>query len=221
MNSPSRVIASILTTCVLLAAMLVRADSLAAPEQIDRYHGAVAEAVERVPYRWNGWVGRDIPTPPAAQRLLRPNALLSRAYTHTETGAQCHVLVVHCRDTRDMLGHFPPVCYPAHGWLDRTSSIAPPDDPRLRIYRFERRGRDDTEAIIVRNFFVLPGAGRAPDMDTLRSSDELRSRRVLGAAQIQMVFDTALSPEDRAKTADSFESLLSPVIQRVQDWPTP
>jgi len=25
-------------------------------------------------------------------------------------------MIVHCGDVRDMIGHYPPVCYPANGW---------------------------------------------------------------------------------------------------------
>ena len=41
---------------------------------------SVAFAFERAPHRLGPWVGKDVELPPAAAKLLRPNAILSRRF---------------------------------------------------------------------------------------------------------------------------------------------
>jgi len=219
--SASRLIPILLTASVLIIGTVARTESGPDTERVEAYHAKIAAKLEAMPYRWEGWVGQDIETPPAAQRLLRPNALFSRSYRHSETGDQCHVLVVHCRDTRDMVGHYPPVCYPAHGWADRSAQLDGGAPGRVvRNYRFERLTRNRTEAIVVRNFFSVPEEGRLPDMESVRSIDEYRGRRVLGAAQVQMVFGGGMSESERREAAASFERMLEPALEAIQDWST-
>ena len=62
--------------------------------------------------------------PPEAQELLRPNAIFSRRFQRPgEIGV--HVLVVHCSDARDMIGHYPPICYPSSGWVSTITGNRP------------------------------------------------------------------------------------------------
>ena len=68
------------------------------------------------------WVGKEVPPAKEAVRLLKPNCIISREYTDTRSNDRygsrnCSVLIVQCRDSRDMVGHYPENCYPHIGEL--------------------------------------------------------------------------------------------------------
>ncbi|MDY7108295.1 MAG: exosortase-associated EpsI family protein, partial [Planctomycetota bacterium] len=92
----------------------------------------IAAAMEGVPFFVGDWVGEDEAVPREAQKLLRPNAILSRRYRRPG-GTWLHLLVVHCSDARDMLGHYPPICYPSAGWV-----AIPPPDPDVHVILDDR-----------------------------------------------------------------------------------
>jgi len=85
------------------------------PHEADEFHRAAAIAVAGIPVRIGSWNGTDYPLPPSAIELLRPNATLNRVYTNN-MGREVGFLLVQCRDSRDMLGHYPPICYKGQGW---------------------------------------------------------------------------------------------------------
>ena len=109
------------TVIVLLALLGDRMFLRMSPVQTDEYHASVKAAVEAVPTVVGSWVGIDTPVPEAAVRMLHPNIILSRRYQNLSTNETLTVLLVHVRDARDVLGHYPPVCYPGQGWRARAS----------------------------------------------------------------------------------------------------
>ena len=102
-----------LVLCCMLAFGRIDPESLTG---IDEYHEKVASAIDAIPYRVGNWIGTDIEAPREAVKLLRPNRLLQREFVDPSTRERFNVLVVHCGSLDDMLGHYPPICYPAHGW---------------------------------------------------------------------------------------------------------
>lgn len=167
------------------------------PEDARAFHKQVEASLDAVPYRIGPWEGTDIPRPPAAQALLRPNAWLSRSFRDSAGDRQASLLVVQCRDTRDMQGHYPPVCYPANGWEaanQPTDEDVPLDGTpiRLRRYEFARRGFDRQAQVVIYSFFILPGKGFALDMDTVRQEAADYRTRSFGAAQVQVVMDAGM-----------------------------
>lgn len=216
----SRVIAQLATLLVLIAGFLLRQQSSMDPVVVEGYHEQIRQAVAELPYRVGDWIGVDVPVPTSAQKLLRPNAIFSRTYRDTRSGEEVSVVLVHCRDTRDMVGHFPPVCYPAHGWTDQTDRKDWSIDSKTRVYAFERKSGEESQGIVVWSFFELPGVGRVADMDALRRLDESRARKTLGAAQVQILFDSEVSPSDQKAAVTRFEAVLQPVLDRVREWPS-
>ena len=104
-----------------LAALLVlpqlgRHESAAGVE-VQARNAEVLTAIDAAPYRIGQWIGEDVAVPPAALEILQTNAILSRRFRHLTSGINANLLVVHCSDARDMQGHYPPVCYPANGWI--------------------------------------------------------------------------------------------------------
>jgi hypothetical protein len=217
----------------LLLPMAAQDAGRSRPPNVDAYHRQVKAAIEKIPPHLGTWVGEDQDVPTAAQKLLRPNIILSRNYTDTLTGAQVSLLIVHCRDPRDMLGHYPPICYPANGdpqsgegaprdWVVRES---PSNDasPSRTIsgmeYVFERQFRDPrgmssvTRTTVVYNFLVVPDhRDTIRDMDALQRAAKDYKRRPYGAAQFQVVFSgednhPVPSREQRDKV---FQALIGP-----------
>lgn len=213
-----RHIPGLLSAALLLAGFAIRAKTALNDDDVKAYHQGVAQAVAQIPYRWGDWVGVDVATPPAALRLLRPNAMLSRRYQNRVTGQVCEVLLVHCSDTRDMLGHFPPVCYPAHGWETRAAIADTSNGRASMVYRFERLQNGQLRAMRITNFISIPGAGRVPDMSGLRRASEARWRHSLGAGQVQIIVDGGMSDIDRSAIVLTFEQMLSPALERIERW---
>jgi hypothetical protein len=217
----------------LLLPMAAQDAGRARPPNVDAYHRQVKAAIEKIPPHLGTWVGEDQEVPTAAQKLLRPNIILSRSYTDTLTGAQVNFLIVHCRDPRDMLGHYPPVCYPANGDPQSGEGKArdwevrerPSDDAATARtisgmeYVFERQFSDPrgvsslTRTTVVYNFLVVPDRRETiRDMDALQRAAKDYQRRAYGAAQFQVVFGgddnhPVLPREQRDKV---FQALIGP-----------
>src|SRR5688572_23609198 len=93
------------------------------------YHALVQAAAAKIPFHIDTWFGTDIPVPPAATKLLKPNVIVSRRYAEMLTGRRVDFLLVQCTDARDIVGHYPPICYVTHGW---TQESAEPRDWEVR-----------------------------------------------------------------------------------------
>lgn len=211
-------LAPIASALALVAMWSIRGISVGPAPDTTAYFAEVAAQIETLPYKIGDWIGTDVEVQPAAVQLLNPNKLLQRRYRNTETGQSAQVLIVHCGNTRDMLGHFPPVCYPAHGWVQLEAHptqvrITETDNPAM-AYRFKRSlGEIETE-MVVTNFFVLPGTVQitAPDMKALNEAAQSLSASALGSAQVQIVTDPELSDKQRAEIVDGFLRALEPMI---------
>lgn len=159
------------------------------------YLAKVRDAVNAVPYQIGGAVGIDQVVSPGAERLLRPNAILQRRYTDPQTGASYGLTIVHCADARDLLDHYPPVCYPAHGWKLTSSKAAEYGraEVRAQVYDFVLRTEaGDTYSRVV-SFFVLPGQSGGPgktadSMDEVDRASRSPTATALGAAHIMISF---------------------------------
>ncbi len=185
---------------------------------IEAYHHRVAEAVEAIPVDIDGWVGQQVPLPQAATNLLRPNALIARNYSNQERGVSATLMIVQCRDTRDMTGHYPPRCYPANGWLEPEHDpvgMVDVDGQEMRFYRFHRVAGHAERDITVYSLFVLPTGEKTVSMvDVRRLSADYRYRRY-GAAQIQVVIDGSVSADDHGWILDEMYKIAVPTIEAV------
>src|SRR4051794_18481280 len=88
------------------------------PREADGFHARAAAAVAQLSKvigsgRSTWYAGKDVPLPDDAGEMLKPNAYLHRVYANLTTGRRVEFLLVQCRYTRDMQGHYPPVCYPS------------------------------------------------------------------------------------------------------------
>jgi hypothetical protein len=223
----------------VLAAMGVEKSGYVKPENTDAYHADIREAIGlqigrisnpegQVPLFIGNWVGHADDIPAAAQQLLRPNAILSRNYVYQIASNRRHrqagLLIVQCRDPRDMLGHYPPVCYKTYGeTLDRTE----PRDWKVgglaipgMAYEFSQSWQGRRSSRVVYNFLIVPGKGIVRDMPELSKASEFYQQRYWGAAQLQLVVPVDRSQpltaeqmeKERAELDQIFEELVGPNV---------
>ncbi len=221
----------------LLAGIVVEQSGHIKPTDVEPYHARAAEAIKAVPYLIGFWYGHDKDVPAAAQKLLRPNAILYRAYSYNEAGAstrrssKASLLIVQCRDSRDMVGHYPPICYRAHGMtperfpgchqrpetgVARQIEIA--QTPiELTEYRFTQLYQGQVSRTTVYNFFIVPGKGVVRDMKGVETAAEDYRQRYYGAAQFQVVFNSLASVDlTPAERDEIFATLMAPNLTLIQ-----
>jgi hypothetical protein len=179
----------------------------------------VAAAVT-VPVHIANWVSADTPIPQGAAALLRPNYTLSRRYTNLTTGLTGNLLIVQCRDARDLIGHYPPVCYPAHGWtmVNRSPLDWHLDGLTLHgtIYLFSSSHLGAKSSMRVFDVMVLPDGQTAPDMDGVYKIARDRRQRFFGAAQIQVTTDSEMPDDSRTAVTDLIFEASKPVIDAIR-----
>jgi hypothetical protein len=191
------------------------------------FHDEIATQTTLLPDKFGDWLVIDKPKPPpAAQQLLRPNAIVTLRLRRESDGLGMTFILVQCRDARDMAGHYPPNCYPAHGWtrtptqgaiqsLAVNSWTIPVEE-----YEFGQASFDADRAIRIFNFFILPGTGFVSDKPAVDRAAENYRMRPFGAAQVQLVFDAALSREQAAIAATEVLGSFSMLIEKLKVDPT-
>ena len=184
------------------------------------FHERVKLAVQAIPMQIGEFAGRDLPIPQGAVALLKPNAMLSRLYTDASTDTHVVFMVVQSRDSRDMRGHCPAVCYPANGWSIDADPPVNLDGKgftiRGREYMLHRTTAGGEEKLFVRSFFVLPNGRTVPDMDDVVAAAKDYRKLSYGAAQVQVVFEPDL---DLGKRDAIFATLMEangPLVRTMQ-----
>jgi len=216
---------AIVVTALLLGGMTAEQMSRRRPGDAEPYHRQVRRFVEHFPVRVGRWSSVDITLPAGALKLLKPNAVLSRRYTDTQTGRAFSLLVIQCRDARDLAGHYPLNCYPASGWsLSRMDGHDWSVDGRTwpgMWYCFEQAIVGQTQVLHVANLLVLPDGRLTRSMGDVYDLAADYTRRFYGAAQVQFVFSGPWSQDDRDQTVALFLKELAPVIDQIRMGVTP
>ena len=219
----------------LLAGLVAEKSQDVKPQDVEPFHARARDAIRMIPYvvEQGRWTGKDQPLPTAAQKLLRPNEWVYRTYEDNQrsefpAGGRERVaslLIVQCRDSRDMLGHYPPRCYRSHGMEQKAAEPRNWKVGNMYIpgieYTFEQKRVGQTYRTIVYNFFVVPGSRNAPplrrDMDAVRAAAEDYQQRHYGAAQFQVVFQGLTSADlPRGERDDIFRTLIEPTIPVIE-----
>jgi hypothetical protein len=195
--------------CVaVLAGMTVEGSRRTTADTANPYHDRARAAVEAIPWMINGWSGKDEKLPTEAVKLLKPNAVMSRRYTDAGSAGFARtrdrwaiVLVVQCRESRDMVGHYPHNCYPSSGWIEERAvrfdgSVDGVTIPATE-YHFTRTKQGQTDRWCVYNFLIVPGVGIVPNIEGVERAAEDYQQRYFGAAQYQVVLSADLPREER------------------------
>lgn len=176
---------------LLLAGMGVQAALRPGPGDAEPFHNAVVAALDTMPRQVGDWVGSDEPATRAAEALLKPNVLIQRTFRNIETGEWATFLLVQTKDAGDMNGHYPPVCYPAHGWAQESREPIDLTVDGLHIpatqYTFELTSAEGTASMNVVNFMLMPGGDILRGIDGVARAAADYTRYFHGAAQVQVV----------------------------------
>ena len=214
-------LAPLLSAAILLAAAALDLVGVESADDSALFHTEVRSVIEGVPYKIGPWVGRDVEAAAAATQLLKPVKMMQRRFTDPATGRAFSLLIVYCGDTRDMLGHYPPVCYPAHGWIELDSNPASFELAGLRYparsYRFRRTVAGVDQTMTIFNFFALPmGEARlVADMRSVNRASQSRAGVGLGAGQFQLLFGEGFEPAERAEITRAVLESLRPVLETI------
>lgn len=100
----------------LLVAMGLANAGFPTAEDAEAYHQRIYALTDDAPKAFGPWESRPVDIPKAAVELLRPNAILSRAFFDADQKRWASFLIVQCKDARDLSGHWPPNCYKANGY---------------------------------------------------------------------------------------------------------
>jgi len=185
-------------TLGLLLAMAYSQSKQPRREQFDEFHATAKTALDSVPLYFGHYLGKEEPLQEVDLQLLKPNAVRNVRYTdlramNLPSWGGVVLTVVQCRRIEDMIGHYPPVCYPAFG--DEQLSAVPREwkvgDQTIAgvEYRFEGVKQPGQRYVrIVYNFMVAPGKGFVQDMEGLKRINNELDRRFYGAAQFQVLF---------------------------------
>ena len=220
-------LAPVASAALLLAAAVLYREPPAPSGALDAYHASVKREVESIPLVIGEWVGRDVEPQPEARELLRPNVIRQIRYEHVDTGEVMQLLIVHCRNTMDMLGHFPPMCYPNAGWeydaeTDREPVTILLDGramPAMR-YTFSRfeSGLNAVVSLSVLNFFATPNGALALQATPSEVDEMSRSRRLasLGAANVQLLSSRPLELGP-GSVVERVVSVIEPALVRIMN----
>jgi hypothetical protein len=210
--------AAVCVTVAMIAAIAVmRQSQLPSDDVVARARRIEAAALSTLPLRVGEWTGEDVAVPPAAVRLLRPTAIMSRAYRDGATGEAASLLFVHCSDARDLLGHFPPVCYRARGHSLVSSARRDWVVNGVRIegmrYRFAVDGAFARTEMVVDNFMVLPDSTFGRDMESVDRVARDPALRRLGVAEVQVVTGGEMPDSRRDEVLRLLTEPMMPLLQ--------
>ncbi len=187
------------------------------PQDAEGYHAQLASLAQHSPLDFEGWKGRDEPLPESAVELLKPNAVLSRQYVRESTGDVATFLLVQCRDTRDLAGHYPRNCYPRSGY---TMLAAEPTKWKLgdrevtgTSYRFSIGPPGSERRMRVSSLLLLPDGRVVPDMESVREAAANYQLRVFGAGQLQVITPDHLTAQKRREIVESLLAAHQPLIE--------
>ena len=186
----------------------------------DGYHSHVKAVVDTMAVRMGDWASMDTPVLPAAVALLRPNVILERHFENLRNGLQADLLLVQCRDARDLQGHYPPICYPANGYEQLSALPDSRDSLGVRIdgisYEFAQGKLASRRDLRVFDFMILPDGKITPDMNGVYQIARNRHERHFGAAQIQIITNGAMSEQDRNQVINELLVCAGPVIDAIR-----
>ena len=185
--------------------------------------GELEETMENLPFTYRSWVGQEVPVPPAARRLLSTNAIFSRAYKKVSGPDMVNIVAVFCSDARDIIGHYPPVCYPNAGWTADEENGSEKNDIELvygdmiipaSIYEFTQFDDEGKEiGIRVIDFFILPDGTISREMAAVRKQSSRLDLSMQGTAQFQLITDRNLSEVESMELCEDILPVLDELFE--------
>jgi hypothetical protein len=210
---------ALVLSVLLVSGAVAERFTLMPPADARVYQERVRKVFETFPTSSGDWVSQNCEIPPAAMKLLRPNSIMSRRYTNVVTGQGCSVLLVDCTDARDLVCHYPPVCYPGQGWKLVSSQPKEWSVKGQKIvgtdYEFSRVSFESGTGIVAANSMILPDGSFKADMTAIEDAAKNVQMRTYGAAQIQVIVDGNLGALEREKVIQAMLELHKPLFDAI------
>jgi EpsI family protein len=173
----------------------VLASRLAAPVNTSPLSNA---ELEKLPFEFGNWTGRDAPLPEAVILATDTDAHLSRIYSKRNSADYVSLYIAYGVRARDLMPHRPEVCYTGAGWtlLDKSSkklstSTKNAIELPCNIYIFSR-GALSTNKTLVLDYYIVDGQ-YSRDVSLLRSRAWRGSGTIDYVAQVQIVASTTVN----------------------------
>lgn len=210
-----------LLTLLILGGLAVHTATRPTAADAEAYLARLRAAGPAVPFRIGLWTGRDWPNSPATQQTRQPNLWLGREYRNSQTGRQLDLLLVQCRDARELALYSPLVTYPDQGWTltnTQTASLAcggwtVPE----AIYKFSRAGAGSPEEILVHDVLILPDGRLTADSRAAESIAKSLRKRFFGAGRLELVLEPGVPPEESTRILVEFLEALHPTLRQIQE----
>ena len=208
MKSIGAILASPLLCLGLLGGIALQQRTRLRPDApvVRAYHDRAKSEINAIPALVNvdgvQWAAQPRKPETAAVRLLKPNVIFTAHYVENVLDRYprtADLLIVQCRDSRDMTGHYPPICYRNIGYEMLDKKVPPP----LRVgslsvpyteYYFEKWSQGQPQQLCIYDFFVVPGRGVVRDIEGVDQAAEDYERRFFGAAQFQVLIPVSQVP---------------------------
>lgn len=221
--NPRESVCIALSLVALIAMLTVGARPTADAGRDQAYLTAVSDAIASIPYRIGPWIGKDMEPQAPAIELLKPNHLLQRRYVRSDGSTMFSLLFVHCSDARDMQGHYPPICYPAQGWVissseQRSFRLGSTTVPAV-VYQLTGIRSHQERRMTILNFFVVPSDSEpfTPDMSGVNRASAASARSFLGAAQVQLILHEQVPAERITTLMEELAPAIEPAVRKVID----
>lgn len=214
-------IPAVILTVLLLLGVLLERLSFPTPQDAEPFQQRVASAVSAIPLSFGTWRGRDVALPAPARTLLREPVYLAREYLDVGRDLSGSLVVVYCRDTQDLAGHYPPNCYPSSGWKNMGGEKDVPvpiggEIVPMKRYEFERREAGRVERLVVYDTFLIPGRSPMASMTEVYRAASNHVSRHYGAAQVLVVMEESRGEEEEGVVREALAGLLGPVVEVVR-----
>jgi hypothetical protein len=182
------------------------------------FHAHLRAVAASLPDRFGPWTSSDHKSE-STEAYLHANIMIDREFVNGQTGEHASFLFIQCPDIRDLVPHFPAVCYPGQG-------KAQVEDPKTRTwnvgglsitgteYSFESETFKEADGVIVDNFMLLPGNQISKDMKEVRAHVPLRNR-FYGVGQIQVVFPIGMPAARRDAVFVELVAAYKPLIDAI------
>ena len=216
MKNSQRLKNSIFVTLSITLLIGVGINAAVRPNPTDAtfFHEQAKDIIKSLPLRIGNWEGREQEIPASAIKLLQPNAIISRTYTNRITHQVVSLLIVQTKDARDMVGHYPPICYPANGYKQTQEHPIDWNIDGVQMhgtdYSYQMLKNKTIVKLNVVNFIIMPNGEVAADMNQLNRAAADYTRHFDGAAQIQLVTTENYTNEQRETI---FKELIQPNIK--------
>ncbi len=197
-----------LVSVVMLGLLTRELSAREMPQDAAVHHSKVVEVSKTSPTLIGGeWKGGDVEVPDYAREILQPNVMLHRRYKNLRTGKTVSFLMVQCKDARDMVFHYPPICYKYAGWEKVGAKVEwfeiEGEEVEATEYRF-KMGFPSEQEIVIWNVMILPDGTLSPAMDSVHGVANDPKRRFYGAGQLQLIFDSDMRLARRREIFEQF-----------------